>query len=160
MQNTHPGTIALDGDTASGRAYMSELGRTRDGRQGLNYAIYHDRYQRTGDGWKFSERVYAAPTPRSAPPTSGAATAATDSTTAPGSPCASTSRPACSSPEPHARNTWRAATSAEATSNSAICCLGPTIHHVAIYLGQDSATELSTDLNCRVQPEVNNVGAT
>src|SRR6266511_3851605 len=58
VQNTHPGTIALDGDTASGRAYMSELGRTRDGRQGLNYAIYHDRYQRTGDRWKFSERVY------------------------------------------------------------------------------------------------------
>jgi SnoaL-like domain len=27
VQNTHPGTIALDGDTASGRAYMSELGR-------------------------------------------------------------------------------------------------------------------------------------
>jgi hypothetical protein len=46
------------GDTASGRAYMSELGRARDGRQGLNYAIYHDRYQRTGDGWKFTERVY------------------------------------------------------------------------------------------------------
>jgi hypothetical protein len=21
-------------------------------------AIYHDRYQRTGDGWKFTERVY------------------------------------------------------------------------------------------------------
>ena len=32
--------------------------RTRDGRQGLNYAIYHDRYQRTPDGWKFTERVY------------------------------------------------------------------------------------------------------
>jgi hypothetical protein len=27
-------------------------------RQGLNYAIYHDRYARTGDGWKFTERVY------------------------------------------------------------------------------------------------------
>jgi hypothetical protein len=24
----------------------------------VNYAIYHDRYQRTGDGWKFTERVY------------------------------------------------------------------------------------------------------
>jgi hypothetical protein len=58
VQNTHPGTIRLEGDTASGRAYMSELGRTRDGRQGLNYAIYHDRYQRTGDGWTFTERVY------------------------------------------------------------------------------------------------------
>jgi hypothetical protein len=55
---THPGTVALDGDIASGRAYISELGRTRDGRQGLNCAIYPDRYQRTGDGWKFTERVY------------------------------------------------------------------------------------------------------
>jgi ketosteroid isomerase-like protein len=58
VQNTHPGTIQLDGDTATGRAYMHELARTRDGRQGLNYAIYHDRYQRTPDGWKFTERVY------------------------------------------------------------------------------------------------------
>jgi ketosteroid isomerase-like protein len=58
VQNTHPGTIQLDGDTATGRAYIQELARTRDGRQGLNYAIYHDRYQRTGDGWRFTERVY------------------------------------------------------------------------------------------------------
>jgi ketosteroid isomerase-like protein len=58
VQNTHPGTIQLDGDTATGRAYIQELARARDGRQGINYAIYHDRYQRTADGWKFTERVY------------------------------------------------------------------------------------------------------
>jgi ketosteroid isomerase-like protein len=58
VQTTHPGTIVLDGDTASGRAYMSELTRFRDGRSELNYGIYHDRYQRTPDGWKFTERVY------------------------------------------------------------------------------------------------------
>ena len=58
VQTTHPGTIKLDGDTASGRTYMSELIRFRDGRSELNYAIYHDRYQRTGDGWKFTERAY------------------------------------------------------------------------------------------------------
>jgi ketosteroid isomerase-like protein len=58
VQTTHPGTIQLDGDTASGRAYMQELVRLRDGRSELNYAIYHDRYQRTSDGWKFTERVY------------------------------------------------------------------------------------------------------
>jgi ketosteroid isomerase-like protein len=58
VQTTHPGTIRLDGDTASGRAYLQELGRLRDGRSELNYAIYHDRYQRTADGWKFTERVY------------------------------------------------------------------------------------------------------
>ena len=48
----------LDGDTATGRAYIQELARTVDGRQGLNYAIYHDRYQRTAEGWKFAERMY------------------------------------------------------------------------------------------------------
>jgi len=58
VQTTHPGTIQLDGDTASGRAYISELMRFSDGRSELNYAIYHDRYRRTGDGWKFTERIY------------------------------------------------------------------------------------------------------
>ncbi|MFF3559367.1 LUD domain-containing protein [Streptomyces sp. NPDC002574] len=58
VQTTHPGTIVLDGDTATGRAYIQELARTLDGRQGLNYAVYHDRYQRTAEGWRFAERVY------------------------------------------------------------------------------------------------------
>jgi len=58
VQTTHPGTIQLDGDVATGRAYLQELARTLDGRQGLNFAIYHDRYQRTADGWRFAERVY------------------------------------------------------------------------------------------------------
>jgi ketosteroid isomerase-like protein len=58
VQTTHPGTIQLDGDTATGRAYIQELARANDGRQGMNYAVYHDRYLRTGDGWKFTERVY------------------------------------------------------------------------------------------------------
>ena len=58
VQTTHPGTIQLGGDTASGRAYLQELIRLRDGSSHLNYAIYHDRYERTGDGWKFTERVY------------------------------------------------------------------------------------------------------
>jgi hypothetical protein len=58
VQTTHPGTIRLTGDTASGRAYICELIRLRDGHSHLNYAIYHDRYQRTPDGWKFTERVY------------------------------------------------------------------------------------------------------
>jgi ketosteroid isomerase-like protein len=58
VQNTHPGVIQIDGDAASGRAYLSELIRLRDGSSHLNYGIYHDRYQRTDDGWKFAERVY------------------------------------------------------------------------------------------------------
>ncbi|MFJ9413668.1 nuclear transport factor 2 family protein [Streptomyces sp. NPDC101227] len=58
VQTTHPGAIQLEGDTASGRAYVQELGHLRDGKSGSNYSLYHDRYQRTPDGWKFTERVY------------------------------------------------------------------------------------------------------
>jgi ketosteroid isomerase-like protein len=57
VQTTHPGMIQLDGDTASGRAYVLSFGRFRDGGSHLNYSVYHDRYQRTPDGWKFTERV-------------------------------------------------------------------------------------------------------
>jgi ketosteroid isomerase-like protein len=58
VQTVHAGTIQLAGDTATGRSYISEFGRLRDGSSHLNYAVYHDRYQRTPDGWKFAERVY------------------------------------------------------------------------------------------------------
>ena len=57
VQNTHPGSIRLDGDTARGRAYISELMHGRGGSH-LNASVYHDRYRRTEDGWKFTERVY------------------------------------------------------------------------------------------------------
>ena len=58
VQTTHPGAIQLDGDTASGRAYVCELGRLGDGSSIFNYALFHDRYRRTPDGWKFAERVF------------------------------------------------------------------------------------------------------
>ncbi|MEU1287852.1 nuclear transport factor 2 family protein [Kitasatospora sp. NPDC005856] len=58
IQNTHPGTITVDGDTATGRAHVHEIARLKNGFQGLNYAVYHDRYRRTADGWRFTERVY------------------------------------------------------------------------------------------------------
>ena len=81
VQTTHPGAIQLDGDTASGRAYMQELIRLRDGSSHLNFAIYHDRYRRTGGDWKFAERVYeiryldTTPLPGSAPRPAGTAAA-------------------------------------------------------------------------------------
>jgi uncharacterized protein (TIGR02246 family) len=58
VQTTHPGAIQLKGDTAVGRAYIEEFGHKRDGSSETNYSLYHDRYQRTPDGWKFAERVY------------------------------------------------------------------------------------------------------
>jgi ketosteroid isomerase-like protein len=73
VQTVHPGPVRIDGDTAAGRAYILEFGRMRDGRSELNYSLYHDRYQRTADGWRFTERVYEVryldrtPLPGSAP---------------------------------------------------------------------------------------------
>ena len=58
MQNAHVGTVQLDGDTATGRAYIFEFGRFREGGSNLNYSLYHDRFQRTGQGWRFTERHY------------------------------------------------------------------------------------------------------
>jgi ketosteroid isomerase-like protein len=58
VQTTHPGVIELGGDTATGRAYIHEIVRTLDGIEGVNFAVYHDRYRHTPDGWKFAERVY------------------------------------------------------------------------------------------------------
>ncbi|GAB3431158.1 nuclear transport factor 2 family protein [Actinophytocola sediminis] len=58
VQNTHPGWLELDGDTGVGRVYIQELGRFRDGSSHANFAIYHDRYRRTPEGWKFAERTY------------------------------------------------------------------------------------------------------
>jgi ketosteroid isomerase-like protein len=56
VQTKYPGTIQLDGDTARCGAYISEVMHGRGGSH-LNYAVYHDRYQRTPGGWKFTERV-------------------------------------------------------------------------------------------------------
>ena len=58
IQHAHPGTIRVDGDTATGRSYVHEVGRFTDCRSHVNYAIYHDEYRRTPEGWKFAARVY------------------------------------------------------------------------------------------------------
>jgi hypothetical protein len=91
VQTTHPGAIHLDGDIASGRAYVCELGRLRDGTSIFNYALFHDRYQRTPDGWKFTERVFevryfdTTPLPGS-PEVAWAATTPEDEPAAQGTP--------------------------------------------------------------------------
>jgi ketosteroid isomerase-like protein len=57
VQTTHPGMIQLEGDTATGRAYLAEIGHLRDGRSMVDYFVHHDHYRRTSNGWKFAERV-------------------------------------------------------------------------------------------------------
>lgn len=73
VQTAHPGAIRLDGDTATGRAYIEEFGRLRDGATNLNYSLYHDTYRRTADGWKFAERRYEVRYLDTTPLTGGAA---------------------------------------------------------------------------------------
>ena len=58
VQTSHPGVVEVRGDTAIGRVYMSELIKSRNGGSHLNYATYHDTYQRTSEGWRFVERRY------------------------------------------------------------------------------------------------------
>jgi ketosteroid isomerase-like protein len=58
VQSTHPGAVELEDDTAVGRAYIFEFGRRCDGRSQAHHSLYHDRYRRTAEGWKFAERVY------------------------------------------------------------------------------------------------------
>jgi|SRR5262245_28734463 len=45
------GSIELDGDTAVGRAFVTDGG---------GYAAFDDSYRRTPDGWKFAGRSLAA----------------------------------------------------------------------------------------------------
>lgn len=58
VQTAHPGATEIDGDSATGRGHVAEFGLMRNGASHANYAIYHDRYERTAEGWKFSERLY------------------------------------------------------------------------------------------------------
>ena len=67
VQHSHPGALQIDGDTASGRTYMTEQMHGRPG-SNRNYGIYHDRYRRTPEGWRFAERVYEARWVDPAPP--------------------------------------------------------------------------------------------
>ncbi|MEV0321515.1 nuclear transport factor 2 family protein [Streptomyces sp. NPDC050658] len=58
VQVTHAGTIRVENGRAVGRAYMAELGTFHEGGSHTNYAIYHDCYRSTPEGWRFTERVY------------------------------------------------------------------------------------------------------
>jgi ketosteroid isomerase-like protein len=76
VQTPHPGTVQLDVDTAFGRSYVAEFGLGRDGNSHSNYGVYHDRYQRSADGWRFTERVYELIYLDTTPPAGSAASAA------------------------------------------------------------------------------------
>ncbi len=55
------GTVTLDGSagTATARWYLSEVfHKPEDGSGTLTYGVYHDRYVRLPEGWRFARRRY------------------------------------------------------------------------------------------------------
>ncbi len=50
-------TATIDGDDASGRAYLVELNDPVEGERRVFVGWYDDTYRRTSDGWKFSARA-------------------------------------------------------------------------------------------------------
>ncbi len=56
------GRIEIDGDTATGRWYILEIGQLRNGGSSQQVALCHDQYRRTSDGWRLRrrevERIY------------------------------------------------------------------------------------------------------
>ncbi len=54
-----PNGVVMPGeheDSATGRWYILEQGRLTDGTEMSMAAVYHDRYVRTPDGWRFARR--------------------------------------------------------------------------------------------------------
>ena len=58
IQTPQYGIVEVDGDRATGRWLVREVGRLADGSGQHNDAFYVDRYRRTPDGWRFASREY------------------------------------------------------------------------------------------------------
>lgn len=56
------GLVEIDGDTATGRWYILEIGQLRSGSSSQQVALCHDEYRRTAGGWRLRrrevERIY------------------------------------------------------------------------------------------------------
>lgn len=52
--------IKVDGDFATARTAIHEIFSLKDGGGTEIYSNYHDKFVRTGDGWRFKERYFAA----------------------------------------------------------------------------------------------------
>ncbi len=56
VQLVHNGQAEVEGDRGSGRWYMSEVSRTRSGKNLLYLGAYDDHYVRTDGTWRFARR--------------------------------------------------------------------------------------------------------
>ena len=57
-QIPHQGPIVVDGDQATARIYMHEIGIFKDGRTHRNYSEYTDAYVKQDGVWLYRERHY------------------------------------------------------------------------------------------------------
>jgi len=58
VEVANAGVVFIDGsDVATGRFYFSEHGMATDGTPRRMLGVYHDRFVRTGSGWRLQERV-------------------------------------------------------------------------------------------------------
>ena len=58
LQIAHHGVVEIDGDRATARWYMSEVGRSTLGEGFQNYGVYCDRLFKQQDTWLFTQRTY------------------------------------------------------------------------------------------------------
>lgn len=58
VQLVHQGLVDFDGSHATGRWYCSENGLSHSGTPFAVTAVYHDRYVRNGNDWRFAARRF------------------------------------------------------------------------------------------------------
>ena len=58
MQLVHSGTVEVNGDSGTGRWYLTEISRGADGTPGSSIGVYHDRYVREEGAWVFERRRF------------------------------------------------------------------------------------------------------
>ncbi len=56
LQLVHNGIVEVDGDSATGRWYVSEHQGLSKDKGAFIIGVYQDSYVRTADGWKFAKR--------------------------------------------------------------------------------------------------------
>lgn len=59
MQKIQSGWVEVDGDTATGRWYLTEGNHLADGSSASSYGLYNDEYVKENGEWLFSRREYS-----------------------------------------------------------------------------------------------------
>lgn len=58
IQSVNGAAISVEGDRATARVYVAEIGIHRDRGPERNLGVYDDTLERTADGWRFGLRHY------------------------------------------------------------------------------------------------------